>query len=247
MNTRKLHRFVTATLTAALLAASILNGAAALQIPAATAPVAGALAAPGQTAGPETVGPAITVTKKITSVVGGPAITIGPNLSVDFQIDTAVEDAPSAFAMAITDTLPPFLVLETAWAPIGQVEILSATNMVRWLTPVPQGNSLATLVVRARLANSAQCGQVIVNTAQWSSGPAGGSQNGLAQAPAYVVPCPDLGDAPDSSNHFGAPMLAYTGVPAAFPTVFDSPPGQPRGPKHLNAGPIHLGDRKSVV
>ena len=34
------------------------------------------------------------------------------------------------------------------WALFGQVEILSATNMVRWLTPVPQGNSLATLVVR---------------------------------------------------------------------------------------------------
>ena len=51
------------------------------------------------------------VTKKITTVVGGPAISVGPNLSVDFQIDVAVQDAPSAFGMAITDTLPPFLVL----------------------------------------------------------------------------------------------------------------------------------------
>ncbi|HQZ52674.1 MAG TPA: GEVED domain-containing protein [Thermoflexales bacterium] len=249
MNTRKLHRFVTATLTAALLGASMLNGAAARQTLAASSPEAGAntkLAAPGQPSGPETLGPAIAVTKKITAVVGGPAITVGPNLSVDFQIDVAVQDAPSAFAMAITDTLPPFLVLETAWAPIGQIEILSETNIVRWLTPVPQGNSLASVIVRARLANSAPCGQAIVNTAQWSSGPSGGSQSGLAQAPAYIVPCPDLGDAPDSSNHFGAPMQAYIGVPAAFPTVFDSPLGQPRGPKHLNAGPIHLGPRFSI-
>jgi uncharacterized repeat protein (TIGR01451 family) len=50
-------------------------------------------------------------------------------------------------------------------------------------------------------------------------------------------PCGDLGDAPDSSNHFNVPMKAYAGppqVPAFYPTVFEpvgSPPGAP-GPRH---------------
>ena len=59
MNTRKLHRFVTATLTAALLGASMLNGAAARQTPAASIPEAGAntaLAAPGLMPGVVEVG-----------------------------------------------------------------------------------------------------------------------------------------------------------------------------------------------
>jgi hypothetical protein len=44
----------------------------------------------------------------------------------------------------------------------------------------------------------------------------------------------DLGDAPDSTNHPGAAMLAYPGVPAAFPTVYDPMTGFPSGPLHLN-------------
>jgi len=44
----------------------------------------------------------------------------------------------------------------------------------------------------------------------------------------------DLGDAPDSTNHVGAPMTAYTSVPANFPTVYDPVLGAPYGPIHLN-------------
>lgn len=43
----------------------------------------------------------------------------------------------------------------------------------------------------------------------------------------------DLGDAPDSTNHFGVGMSAYPGVPANFPTVYDPATGLPRGPRHL--------------
>ncbi|MEM7110963.1 MAG: hypothetical protein AAF614_00920 [Chloroflexota bacterium] len=52
---------------------------------------------------------------------------------------------------------------------------------------------------------------------------------------------PDLGDAPDSTNHFGVPMSAYPGVQASFPTVFDPATGVPSGPKHLHSHPLHLG------
>ena len=53
--------------------------------------------------------------------------------------------------------------------------------------------------------------------------------------PADNQPAPDLGDAPDATNSVGAPMQAYAGVPANFPTVWTSTPaGQPAGPRHLN-------------
>jgi plastocyanin len=51
----------------------------------------------------------------------------------------------------------------------------------------------------------------------------------------------DLGDAPDSTNHFGVPMSAYPGVPANFPTVWDAATGLPRGPRHSHPFPFHLG------
>ena len=51
----------------------------------------------------------------------------------------------------------------------------------------------------------------------------------------------DLGDGPDSTNHFGVAMNAYPGVPANFPVTNDpSLPGN-RGPLHWNAWPLHLG------
>ncbi len=46
---------------------------------------------------------------------------------------------------------------------------------------------------------------------------------------------PDLGDAPDSTNHApNTPMTAYqpTGQQALFPTVYDPETGYPSGPKH---------------
>jgi plastocyanin len=56
----------------------------------------------------------------------------------------------------------------------------------------------------------------------------------------------DLGDAPDSTNHFGAVMRAYPGVQANFPTVFDLSTGTPPGPLHRHPRPFHLGQRVSL-
>lgn len=60
----------------------------------------------------------------------------------------------------------------------------------------------------------------------------------LAVPTAVLVGDPDLGDAPDSTNHFGVVMEAYPGTQAHFPTVFDQTTGSPPGPKHLNR-PLH--------
>ena len=56
----------------------------------------------------------------------------------------------------------------------------------------------------------------------------------------------DVGDAPDSTNHFATAMTAYPAVPAKFPTVFDpatdpGPPPGPQGPAHARPRPFHLG------
>lgn len=56
----------------------------------------------------------------------------------------------------------------------------------------------------------------------------------------------DLGDAPDSTNHFGTAMAAYPGVQANFPTVYHpATPGTPIGPRHLYPQFLHLGERFS--
>lgn len=56
----------------------------------------------------------------------------------------------------------------------------------------------------------------------------------------------DLGDAPDSTNHFGVAMSAYPTIPANYPTVFDPTTGVPSGPLHVNPRPFHLGRRVSL-
>ncbi|KPL85343.1 GEVED domain-containing protein [Herpetosiphon geysericola] len=52
----------------------------------------------------------------------------------------------------------------------------------------------------------------------------------------------DLGDAPDSTNHFSTSMLAYApSTGARYPTVFDPSTGLPEGPFHYDAKQIVLG------
>jgi plastocyanin len=51
----------------------------------------------------------------------------------------------------------------------------------------------------------------------------------------------DLGDAPDSTNHFTQTMAAYPSVQANFPTVYDPATGLPQGPRHNRPQPFHLG------
>jgi plastocyanin len=55
----------------------------------------------------------------------------------------------------------------------------------------------------------------------------------------------DLGDAPDSTNHFGAAMTAYPAVQAQYPTVYDPATGLPPGPVHFHPKPFHLGPNVS--
>lgn len=51
----------------------------------------------------------------------------------------------------------------------------------------------------------------------------------------------DLGDAPDSTNHFAVSMAAYPAVTAQFPSVYDTATGLPPGPFHRLSGDSWLG------
>ncbi|MCB0121255.1 MAG: DNRLRE domain-containing protein, partial [Caldilineaceae bacterium] len=55
--------------------------------------------------------------------------------------------------------------------------------------------------------------------------------------PAQEGPRPDLGDAPDSTNHHSQNNTAYpgSGTLGQFPTVWEVPAGQAAGPRHRNA------------
>lgn len=55
----------------------------------------------------------------------------------------------------------------------------------------------------------------------------------------------DLGDAPDSTNHFASPMPAYPGVMGNFPTTADPALPGPQGPAHDRPWPLHLGRQVS--
>lgn len=63
--------------------------------------------------------------------------------------------------------------------------------------------------------------------------------------PVFAGAQPDLGDAPDGTNHAGAAMAAYAATPASFPTVSDPATGLPQGPRHRSPLPFHLGPQAS--
>ena len=115
----------------------------------------------------------------------------------------------------------------------------------------------ATLDIPAHVAARCDIGRVITNVATYTAVP-----GTLVSVSAFNLPptlpraqtngvllrvhCSDLGDAPDSTNHFGANMAAYPGVQANFPTVFDPATGADQGPLHRNPHPFHLGQQFSI-
>ena len=115
----------------------------------------------------------------------------------------------------------------------------------------------ATFDLRARVTAPCGIGRVITNVAQYTAVPGTAVQVSafdlpptLPRNPTNVVTlrlhCNDLGDAPDSTNHFGAAMAAYPAVQANYPTVFDPATGTDQGPVHRNPNPFHLGANFSI-
>ena len=114
-----------------------------------------------------------------------------------------------------------------------------------------------TLDIPAHIIARCDIGRVITNVATYTAVP-GTLVNvaefnlpptlprGQTNVVILRVHCNDLGDAPDSTNHFGVNMAAYPGVQANFPTVFDVATGADQGPLHRNPHPFHLGQQFSI-
>lgn len=107
-------------------------------------------------------------------------------------------------------------------------------------TPLGGGGINPTFVAPAAVQGIG-CGGINPAMIDWDAFP---DNAPVISNPAVVkLAAPDLGDAPDSTNHAGQPMRAYLGtnIAAQYPTVFDPATGLPSGPLHLNAAPLHLG------
>jgi plastocyanin len=117
----------------------------------------------------------------------------------------------------------------------------------------------ATLDIAAHVIDRCDIGRVITNVAEYTAVPGGARAlsafdlpPGLPRAQTNVLTmrmnCDDVGDAPDSTNHFGTAMVAYPalGNQANYPTVFDPTTGADQGPLHRNPHPFHLGERFSI-
>ncbi|MCB0088361.1 MAG: hypothetical protein KDE54_10640, partial [Caldilineaceae bacterium] len=124
----------------------------------------------------------------------------------------------------------------SANASSGVATIVSGGQAVQWTGVVGPANSPVEIRIRIQLADRIECDQRLINVAKWITRQHGGASNEVV----LWLACSDLGDAPDSTNHAGAAMLAYPGTGAHYPTVFDVAAPE-RGPKHLRPRPFHLG------
>ena len=206
------------------------------------------------------VPPVITVTKRLieqTSPIDPATGGLGAQ-SVGFEIVVNSSPSPNTYTAVISDDLPIGLIAVAATANRGIANIVNAGQTVVWTGPV--GGSLPPAIIKIYAKAKEQsiaCDKGLVNKAYWTLIDGAISTAGTADQLGRVIgrgesnpvevtfPCPDLGDAPDSTNHFSATMSAYPSVVARYPTVFDSPVGAPKGPKHTNARPMHLGARVS--
>lgn len=138
--------------------------------------------------------------------------------------------------VAISDTVPTGLVVTGVKSNVGQARILNQGSTIRWKGEVGP-NQPVEIKLEVRPTTRIVCGERMINIAYWWSGQYRGESNPVT----LFLVCRDLGDAPDSTNHAGVAMDAYSGVQANFPTVYNVAAPE-RGPMHKHAQPFHLGN-----
>ncbi len=144
----------------------------------------------------------------------------------------------------ISDDLPSGLIAVSASSGQGVVQIIAGGHTVVWDGEiVPQQE--VRIHIRVRGDASFRCDRVLVNQAHWFSGGYTGKSNPVR----IFFRCRDLGDAPDSTNHFSPiTMTAYPATPpviARYPTVYSDTMTSIHGPMHIYPHPFHLGRRVS--
>ncbi len=190
--------------------------------------------------------------RKDVFVHDGGAPSPGPDKHV-----TPGDDVVFRFTLRNNDSIPATIYLRDE-APEG-IEFGSDLDPAYFQHEfvVPAGLS-RTVDLPARVLARCDRGRVITNVAEYKAVPGIHRSGPIAVGLPTHWPlrhtneaqlnfhCDDLGDAPDSTNHFGAAMTAYPGVQANYPTVFDPATGADQGPKHRVPFPLHLGRRVSA-
>lgn len=160
-----------------------------------------------------------------------PVTVTVPGGVIDYTILVSNTGGSTAEGVVVEDRLPAGTqyVSGTLGATFGTAVYDPARHQIRWHGDLAPGSMLEIkFSVKVAVAELG-CDRVIKNRAYLIL------SNGTALASAEVethVICPDVGDAPDSSNHFGSGMTAYGVVTATFPTVYDPATGAPPGPAH---------------
>jgi uncharacterized repeat protein (TIGR01451 family) len=160
-------------------------------------------------------------------------------LPADFDGNVVIEIGapPTGYANAITGPCrPPYLCDYVFGQPAANVLAAKPdASGVSWTGSVPARTRLLW-PIPVLVGVTPPCGKEIKNTVVITNAD-GTISYGVAVA---KVMCPDLGDAPDSSNHYGNPMrIAPFGQPspgARYPSVFDSSAAGDEGPIHRLAG-----------
>jgi uncharacterized repeat protein (TIGR01451 family) len=133
---------------------------------------------------------------------------------------------------------------------IGEAAVDAQTRTIRWggALKATERVTIEFAVKVLPVRDVAKCSALIINQATVEVlQPVAAA---VAITPAVVQVkrvCPDLGDAPDSTNHGGVAMTAYPGpVMGRYPTVFDPATGAPQGPRHrFPRGDAWLGPKVS--
>ncbi len=176
----------------------------------------------------QVVTPPVTLQK----VVDRPFVSVGDTLHYTL---TVTNTGSAVDGLRVTDPLPvgTSFVPDSVTASVGQAFYNGDTGQIEWQGAL-QEQTQATIgfqVVVKPDGVANMCGGTIVNQAQLQHP---GAADLLSNQVHSLLTCPDLGDAPDSTNHAGAPMTAYFAGPvgANFPTVYGPGTGPVPGPNH---------------
>ncbi|MBP7964633.1 MAG: DUF11 domain-containing protein [Caldilineaceae bacterium] len=176
----------------------------------------------------QVVTPPVTLQK----VVDRPFVSVGDTLHYTL---TVTNTGSAVDGLRVMDPLPvgTSFVPDSVTASVGQAFYNGDTGQIEWQGAL-QEQTQATIgfqVVVKPDGVANMCGGTIVNQAQLQHP---GAADLLSNQVHSLLTCPDLGDAPDSTNHAGAPMTAYFAGPvgANFPTVYGPGTGPVPGPNH---------------
>ncbi|MEZ4658811.1 MAG: DUF11 domain-containing protein [Caldilineaceae bacterium] len=180
-------------------------------------------------------------TANVTSVL--------PGGEIEYTILISNGGSATATGITMIDPIPAgtSYVLGSASATTGAVAHDAINNWGKWGGDIP-GPGSVTIKFKVKVSEDVECQSIIRNRAAIVRPDLSVIQQAVAEV---HVECPpqdilmDLGDAPDSTNHFGLANTAYAvpGTLGRYPTVWEGAP--PSGPAHQILYWLWLGDQET--